>query len=134
LNISNVGYGVSQALPLVVEFLDKEKNATFAVQQPEVHLHPRAQAALGDLVYQLAIDRNHSFFIETHSDYLIDRFRLAMRRGKPQATAQLLFFQRTDNGNEAISVPISSDGKYPQNQPRELRDFFVKEESRLLDI
>lgn len=134
LNISNVGYGVSQALPLVVEFLDKEKSAMFAVQQPEVHLHPRAQAALGDLVYQLAANRRHSFLIETHSDYLIDRFRLAMRRGRQQANAQLVFFQRTENGNTAISVPISSDGRYSQDQPQALREFFIKEESRLLDI
>ena len=42
LNINNVGYGVSQVLPLVVEFLSKEKGCTFAIQQPEVHLHPRA--------------------------------------------------------------------------------------------
>lgn len=48
LNISSVGYGVSQVLPLVVEFLTDVKARTFAVQQPEVHLHPRAQAALGE--------------------------------------------------------------------------------------
>ena len=46
LNVENVGYGVSQALPLVVEFLSREQARRFAVQQPEVHLHPRAQAAL----------------------------------------------------------------------------------------
>jgi hypothetical protein len=46
LNIRNVGYGVSQVLPVVVEMITRPRGHSFAIQQPEVHLHPRAQAAL----------------------------------------------------------------------------------------
>lgn len=134
LNINNVGYGVSQALPLIVEFLTKEKRSVFAVQQPEVHLHPRAQAALGGLVFELAHGQNHSFFIETHSDYLIDRYRLSMRKESKPPESQMLFFIRTPEGNKVHALPISSTGHYPSDQPREFRDFFVKEELKLLDI
>lgn len=45
LNLKNVGYGVSQVLPIIIEMLTS-KGEYFCVQQPEVHLHPRAQAAL----------------------------------------------------------------------------------------
>lgn len=134
LNINNVGYGVSQALPLVVEFLNAEGKKTFAVQQPEVHLHPRAQAALGGLVFELAREREHSFFIETHSDYLIDRYRLSMRDYKAPPRAQILFFVRTSNGNSVHVLPISKEGLYPTEQPKGFRDFFIKEEMRLLNI
>ncbi|HLA34159.1 MAG TPA: AAA family ATPase [Rhodocyclaceae bacterium] len=134
LNINNVGYGVSQALPLVVEFLTSEKNGTFAVQQPEVHLHPKAQAALGGLIFQLAAERKHAFFIETHSDYLIDRYRLSMRNEPKPPDSQVVFFVRTPKGNEAHILPISADGLYPSEQPNEFRDFFIKEEMSLLDI
>jgi hypothetical protein len=56
-NIENVGYGVSQVMPLVVEFLARKEGRRFAVQQPEVHLHPRAQAALGSLRFYICTER-----------------------------------------------------------------------------
>ena len=134
LNVSNVGYGVSQVLPLVIEFLSKQENQTFGIQQPEVHLHPRAQAALGDLIAELAIERGHRFMLETHSDYLIDRCRLNFsKRGKP-TNAQIIFFQRTRSGNTATVLPIGPDGKYPEDQPPEFRKFFVQEEINLLEV
>lgn len=134
LNINNVGYGVSQALPLVIEFLSKESKGAFAVQQPEVHLHPRAQAALGELIYELTKDRKHSFLLETHSDYLIDRFRLAMAGDKNPPSAQVLFFRRTSEGNHIDVIPLAASGRYPPDQPKEFRNFFIKEEMSLLEL
>lgn len=134
LNINNVGYGVSQVLPLIVEFLSREKNRTFAVQQPEVHLHPRAQAALGDLVAQLAAERGHGFIMETHSDYLIDRCRLNLAKRSESLGAQVIFFQRASSGNKATVLRIGEDGKYSSDQPPEFRDFFIKEEMNLLEV
>lgn len=134
LNINNVGYGVSQVLPLIVEFLSREKNRTYAVQQPEVHLHPRAQAALGELIFQLAKEKGHHFILETHSDYLIDRCRLCISHDKNPPQAQVIFFQRSTTGNSATTLNIESDGKYPDKQPTEFRDFFIKEEMNLLEV
>lgn len=134
LNINNVGYGVSQALPLVVEFIARTKGRVFAVQQPEVHLHPKAQAAFGDLIYEVIVDRNHSFVLETHSDYLIDRFRLNMRKSKKSTDAQVLFFERDSSGNKVTELRLGDDGKYPQIQPKSFRNFFINEERKLLDM
>ena len=136
INMNNVGYGVSQALPLIVEFLTREKARGFAVQQPEVHLHPRAQAALGGLIYDLAKDVKHSFFIETHSDYMIDRYRIEMHADATaeKPSAQILFFMREENGNLCHSIPILNDGSYPLDQPNEFREFFFREQLKLLDI
>jgi predicted ATPase len=134
LNINNVGYGVSQALPLVVDFLAAEKSRVFAVQQPEVHLHPRAQAALGGLIFELAKEQKHSFFVETHSDYLVDRYRLAMSSAASPPGTQVLFFKRTEKGNQTFSLPLNNLGHYPSDQPEEFRDFFVKEEMKMLGL
>lgn len=134
LNINNVGYGVSQALPLVVEFLAQEKGGQFAVQQPEVHLHPKAQAALGSLLLDLSCERKHSFLVETHSDYLIDRFRSDMAKTKSPPESQVLFFSRSADGNCVTPLPISPSGRYPDEQPREFRNFFLQEEMRLLAL
>lgn len=134
LNINNVGYGVSQALPLIVEFLRDDTRKTFIVQQPEVHLHPRAQASLGDLIFEVALEKKHSFYIETHSDYLIDRFRLALKDRKDSVVSQVLFFSRASSGNSIHVLKLEENGSYPLDQPNEFRDFFVREELRLLDI
>ncbi len=134
LNISNVGYGVSQVLPVVVEILTCPDDHWFAIQQPEIHLHPKAQAALGKLMHYLATVRGHHYFIETHSDYLIDRFRLRIRESGKTAGAQVVFFERTGGGNNVYPLAINSKGQYPQKQPKNFRDFFINEEMKLLEI
>lgn len=134
LNISSVGYGVSQSLPILVELFARGKGSWFAVQQPEVHLHPRAQAALGDVFYLLSTTEKKRFLIETHSDFIIDRFRINMRRDQKKVDAQVLFFERADGMNKVHSIPILNDGRYSENQPDSFRSFFIKEELDNLGI
>ena len=134
LGINNVGYGVSQSLPIVVELFSQPRKTRFAIQQPEVHLHPKAQAALGDLFFRLAISEQKSFCIETHSDYLIDRFRLNYRKMKAHPSAQVLFFERGAAGNLVHALEIDEDGHLSANQPPGYRKFFVNEALAILDI
>lgn len=125
LRVNSVGYGVSQVLPVVVELLTRGNNSWFAIQQPEVHLHPKAQTALGDVLFHAAIDKAQTLLVETHSDYLIDRFRLAMRDHKhPSIAAQVIFFERIDAGNRICPMIIEDTGEYPVNQSPGFRNFF----------
>ena len=134
LNIANVGYGVSQVLPVVVEMVTRPKDGTFALQQPEVHLHPRAQAALGGLIHSFILEKQHRYIVETHSDYLIDRFRLQVKKAAEPKDAQVIFFERGKRGNKAHILRISDKGRYPEDQPDEFRRFFIKEEASLLEL
>ena len=135
LSISNVGYGVSQALPVIVELFARPKFTRFAIQQPEVHLHPKAQAALGDIIFELAQLEQKKFILETHSDYLIDRFRLNYRNNPSAApNAQVLFFERTEFGNKVHEINIQKDGSMSTDQPKAYRRFFVNESLRLLSL
>lgn len=135
LRINSVGYGVSQALPLVVEMLLRRPDCWFLMQQPEVHLHPRAQAALGDVIYAMAERERKQFIIETHSDFTIDRFRMNLRNsGHEKSDAQVLFFARTTDGNHVFPIPIGRNGEYPHEQPDGFRNFFLKEQMDLLGI
>lgn len=135
LNISYVGYGVSQSLPVIVELFARPKGFWYAIQQPEVHLHPRAQAALGDLLYALATAEKKKFFIETHSDYTIDRFRLNFQSDdEEEVDSQVLFFERDETGNQIQCIDIKENGDYSDDQPRSFREFFVNESLRLLEI
>ena len=87
VRITNVGYGISQSIPLIVQLLTT-KNSIFSIQQPEVHLHPRAQAAFGELIFENVLSNHNNFIIETHSDYTINRFRYCMHKKKNKETPQ----------------------------------------------
>ena len=131
LSLEQVGYGVPQALPLIVEMFSRPQDSAFLIQQPEVHLHPKAQAAIGDLVAELSRADKKAFVIETHSDFAIDRFRMNVRENGP-ISSQLLFFQRIKGTNKAIPIPIAEDGSLPEDQPAAYRDFFLNESLALL--
>ena len=135
LRINSVGYGVSQVLPVIVEMLVQPKNSWFAIQQPEVHLHPKAQAALGDLLFQTAETEQKRFVIETHSDFMIDRFRQNMReKSAHKVKAQVLFLERSGEGNKLTVIPIQPNGEYSTEQPDTFRDFFLKEQLSILGL
>lgn len=132
--ISSVGYGVSQALPIIVELLSGHKNGIFLIQQPEVHLHPRAQAAFGELFSTVTTDSNIEIFVETHSDYTIDRFRIKHREKENPPESQILFFERSDGRNKVTSIEIKKDGSISDQQPDSYRSFFLKEEMQILGL
>jgi AAA domain, putative AbiEii toxin, Type IV TA system/AAA ATPase domain len=135
LNILNVGYGVSQSLPIIVEFLARERGTWFAVQEPEIHLHPRAQATLGDVLFEMAATDRKRFLVETHSDFAIDRFRLNYKNGRlNKPDSQILFFERRDKHNIVTPLVIGKDGELPADQPDNYRQFFVREQMNLLGI
>lgn len=132
LGLENVGYGVSQALPVIVEMFNIVRNSILTIQQPEVHLHPKAQASIGDLVAKVSREQGSAFFIETHSDFLVDRFRLDVRKNGA-IDSQLLFFERNNNGNSVSSIEIQADGSLAADQPASYRDFFFNEAMSLLE-
>lgn len=75
LDLTSVGFGTSQILPIVVQGLLTLPNTTFIVEQPEVHLHPRVQSQLGD--FFLALTRaGVQCIVETHSEHIVNRIRL----------------------------------------------------------
>lgn len=90
VDLPDVGFGVSQVLPVLVQLYYAPPNSIIVIEQPELHLHPRAQALLADvLVDALACredgeERNIQLFIETHSEHLLVRLqrRIAERAGE----------------------------------------------------
>jgi predicted ATP-dependent endonuclease of OLD family len=136
LTLNNVGYGISQILPLLLDMLSFRKY-TLAFQQPEVHLHPKAQAEFGEFVYNTASRRHDKFIIETHSDYLIDRYRFCLNRNSlSHIPSQIVFFKKNDEGNNEIQIiSILEDGSYEDcAELFEFRDFFINEQMSLLEM
>lgn len=130
-NLIDVGYGVSQALPVLTELLRPDGPTMFLLQQPEVHLHPQAQAALGTLFCEVA-SGGRQLIIETHSDYIIDRVRMDVRDGttglRPEDVSILCF----EPGERAVtihSIRIDKAGNI-KAAPEGYRQFFTDEMMR----
>lgn len=137
-NLRDVGYGVSQILPILVDTFSAPQGQTFLLQQPEVHLHPRAQAALGSLIVNQTAKRKQTFIVETHSDHLVDRIRMDVRkRNKPHGVAAsdvlVLYFER--QAGRVVIHPIELDDNGDLvGAPPGYRRFFLDEERRLLGL
>ena len=141
-NIMDVGYGVSQSLPILVDIMAvngtsqgqrrRTSERTFLLQQPEVHLHPRGQAELASLFVEAFKKRHSRFLIETHSDYIIDRVRISVRQGllKPDDVS-ILYFEPKGNAVEIHNMSLDEAGNL-EDAPAGYREFFLKETDKLL--
>ena len=141
-NIMDVGYGVSQSLPILVDVMAtgeldgggrrNRAGRMFLLQQPEVHLHPRGQAELASLFVEACGKRGNRFLIETHSDYIIDRIRISVRKGLLKSDdVSILYFEPAGAAVTIHNLTLDEDGNL-QDVPAGYRDFFVKETDRLL--
>ena len=144
-NLIDVGYGVSQVLPVIIELVRHDplsglfghyrRPSVFLLQQPEVHLHPSAQAALGSLFCHLA-GPNRQLMVETHSDHLLDRVRTDVRDGKADLKpddVSILFFERKDLHVNIHSLRVDQEGNILDAPPSYGR-FFLEETRRSLGL
>jgi len=74
-NLADVGFGLSQALPVIIQCLVADSDSTLLIEQPELHLHPEAQAMLADLLIDCVNRRKARLIIETHSEHLLLRLQ-----------------------------------------------------------
>ena len=134
-NLIDMGYGVSQVLPILAELAGEKAEGLFLLQQPEVHLHPRAQAELGSLFCQAA-SRGGMLLVETHSDYLLDRVRIDVRDRKTKLThdmVSILFFVRRPDGVDIKTLRLDENGNIV-NAPHEYGEFFMDEKRKVLGL
>lgn len=140
-NLIDVGYGVNQVLPVVTELLRSRGPRMFLLQQPEVHLHPSAQAALGGLFGSIASKREKQIIVETHSDHLIDRIRMDIRDGNVRlrpGDVSILYFERRNLAVKIHSLGWDASGNLIARRegaiPDSYRQFFRTERRRSLGL
>lgn len=131
-NIIDVGYGLSQSLPILIQSILSDKTQLICLQQPEVHLHPRAQAALGSFFVDVNKIAKKNFVIETHSDYLIDRVRMEVAEKKIKAEdVTILYFEMKKGITKIHPLKLDNLGNIT-NAPAGYRNFFMEEGLKLL--
>ena len=134
-SLIDVGYGVSQVLPVLTELLDLEPALLFLLQQPEVHLHPKAQAALGSL-FCFAASPPRQLVVETHSDYLLDRVRMDVRDKKTNLKPEdvsILYFERDGLEVNIHSLRLDEMGNV-LDAPPGYGQFFMDEMRRSINL
>lgn len=113
VGLSDVGFGISQILPLVVQSLMAEKQI-ITIEQPEVHVHPKLQADLGDLLaHAIRHPTSNQFLVETHSEHLALRMLKLVRNKviKPSDLA-VIYVSREPNGSAAYQIRVDEDGDF----------------------
>ncbi len=123
VNLTDVGFGVSQVLPVAVECFYATPHTTILLEQPEIHLHPSVQTALADLFIEAVqsredgTDRSIQLIIESHSEHLLRRLqrRLAEEVVKPEDVA-LYFCESGEDGAVLSPLEVNLYGEI-QNWP-----------------
>ncbi|KFN41041.1 hypothetical protein N789_03930 [Arenimonas oryziterrae DSM 21050 = YC6267] len=109
--IADVGFGVSQVLPMLVADAALEDGGMLMVNQPEIHLHPSSQALLGN--YFSSRSKKRQYVVETHSEYLINRLRLLVARNELQESDVVIYYcgsETTQNPSGVSKVTMKRDG------------------------
>ncbi|MBD2491292.1 DUF3696 domain-containing protein [Aulosira sp. FACHB-615] len=115
---TNVGFGITYTLPVIVAALASIPGSLIIVENPEAHLHPQGQTKMGELL-ALAASCGVQVVIETHSDHVLNGIRLAVHNGKLEPEdVQLHYFQRQEKQGqvftEVISPQIDRNGRIDQ--------------------
>lgn len=141
-NVTDLGFGYSQVLPVVLQLWHSYVRAigrlevdptVVAIEQPELHLHPRYQALLADVFARVATGGEKSqksvahipMFVETHSEHIVNRLGSLVAQGViDRDDVQVLLFEREDGVTSVKSVGFDSDGILGDSWPL---GFFVPE-------
>ncbi len=117
---TNVGFGISYTLPVLVGLLSAQPGYLVLLENPEAHLHPRGQSMMGELIARAA-SSGVQVIMETHSDHIMNGIRVAVRQNliEPDQVA-FHFFQRANNGQDVdVETPeIDKEGRldyWPKN-------------------
>ncbi|MDM8552044.1 DUF3696 domain-containing protein [Desulfobacterales bacterium HSG2] len=113
VTIADVGFGVSQILPVLTTALLADTDSILIFEQPEIHLHPRAQARLAELLVCFA-HTGRRIIIETHSDHLINRLRRVVAEDLSSQLAEqvsIVFIQTDKEGACLDPLRLNNEGQ-----------------------
>ena len=114
----DVGTGISQVIPVIVASL-LDKKQLVAIEQPELHVHPRIQAELGDLFIDAWQKKQNQFVLETHSEHLVLRLQRRVRENLiSQDDIGVYYVSQAEDGQTRVSqLRLDEEGDFIDNWP-----------------
>ena len=133
VSIADVGFGVSQTLPVLVALLAAKPGQLVYIEQPEIHLHPRAQRALAG-VFADAAKRGVIVIVETHSALLIRGIQTLVAKNElAQDLVKLHWFQRDAAGATSInSADLDEAGAFGDDWPEDFDEVELSSDNEYL--
>jgi len=133
----DVGVGVSQILPFIVASVSR-KSGLVAIEQPELHVHPRVQVGIGDLLTQ--VNSDVGFLVETHSEHIVLRLLKRIRQTSDEELpdnikpvtkddVSIIYLELSDTGVKSKRIHIDEVGEFEERWPQ---GFFVERREELL--
>jgi predicted ATPase len=110
---TNVGFGITYALPIVVSVLSARPGSLVIIENPEAHLHPRGQVKMGELLSR-ASSAGIQVLLETHSDHVLNGIRLAVYERKTEPSNVALYYCKWEPASKSPSLTlleIKEDGR-----------------------
>jgi len=124
-SVTDVGFGISQFLPIIVADIQLGKNSTLFIAQPEIHLHPSIQALFGNYLINNINKNKKTYFIETHSEYLINRLRLEIVKGNIKSEKiKTYFLENNTTKTKSYTIDFLKNGQI-KNAPKSFFDTYM---------
>ena len=121
VRLTDVGFGVSQVLPVLILCYYAPEGSILILEQPEAHLHPKVQTELADVLIDVVENRNVQIILESHSEYLLSRLQRRIAEKKIAVTDTALYFCEIKDGTSEIEQLNVDEYGNIRNWPQ---DFF----------
>lgn len=116
-NILDVGFGINQLLPIIVQCFYAPKGSLIMIEQPEAHLHPKAQAIVADLLADV-VKFGNQVIVETHSEHLLLRLQTNIAQKRIHASdITINYFDQSAEGTKETNIKIDDNGYFMQPLP-----------------
>lgn len=138
-NIADIGFGMSQILPIITQGIFMDKEQTLLIEQPEIHLHPKMELQMADFLIHLA-KTGRNIIIETHSDYIKDRIIRRILEDDTRTLHEIISINFIEHKDDEISCDVYStvtpiiikDDEGIKTHPNEFFDQGADEQLKIL--
>jgi predicted ATPase len=125
-DLSHVGSAVSQFLPVIVADLQLPDDSTLFLAEPEIHLHPSVQSKLGQYFVKQVNETEKNYVIETHSEYLLNRIRLAIVKGELKKEDFKIYFLENNSEDTVVhDIDFKKNGAIKNAPDNFFRTYFL---------
>lgn len=134
-NILDVGIGTSQILPIIIESVNSKNESLVIIEEPETHIHPKAQAKLADLFVGCANADNKKFMIETHSIFLVTQLQILVASGAIAAEdVKVYYFDQDREGTKITNMVLTENGQFEDEWPSGFFDIHYELGKKLFEL